>query len=67
MTETADNSLTKGAGEATTAQQKSEPIMLRKRIGSTTFTVAVYFSDTNAETLEDKVLRMITREVDNAA
>jgi len=41
----------------------AEPVNLRKRIGSTTFEVAVHFSRTSQETLEDKVLRLIEREV----
>jgi hypothetical protein len=40
-----------------------EPVMLEKRIGSTTFTVAIHFSDNGKETLEDKILRLIEREV----
>ena len=44
-----------------------EPVMLLKRIGSTTYRVAVRFSAKGAETLEDKIFRMIESEVtDNA-
>jgi hypothetical protein len=43
-----------------------EPVKLQKRIGSTVFTVNVRFSDKSAETLEDKILRLIEREVRNA-
>ena len=39
---------------------------LRKRIGSTIFEVSVHFSETNTETLEDKILRLMEREVKNA-
>jgi hypothetical protein len=52
-----------GAGAATTSNKGSEPVMLLKRIGSTTYTVAVHFSDKNAERVEDKLLRIIEREV----
>jgi hypothetical protein len=40
---------------------------LLKRIGSTTFVVSVRFSSESAETLEDKLLRLIGREVDRIA
>ncbi len=36
-----------------------------KRIGSTTYVVTVNFSNTSKETLEDKLLRLINREVEN--
>ena len=42
---------------------ESEPVNLLKRIGSTVYSVSVRFSDKNAETLEDKLLRMIESEV----
>ena len=49
---------------ATTAvSDAQEPLRLRKRIGSTTYLVAVRFSDQKTETLEDKLLRIIEREV----
>lgn len=41
----------------------AEPVTLRKRIGSTTYQVNVYFSQTSTETLDDKVLRLVRREV----
>jgi hypothetical protein len=40
-----------------------EPVKLLRRIGSTTIEVTVHFSNTSKETLEDKLLRMIEREV----
>lgn len=43
----------------------AEPVKLQKRIGSTTYQVNVYFSQTSAETLDDKVLRLVRREVEN--
>ena len=45
----------------------AEPINMTKRIGSTTFKVAVHFSRTSQETLENKLLRLIKREVENIA
>ena len=38
------------------------PVML-KQIGSTTFKVAIYFSKNNTETMGDKILRLINKEV----
>jgi hypothetical protein len=43
------------------------PVKLLKRIGSTTFVVNVYFSNASKETLEDKLFRIIEREVDKSA
>ena len=45
------------------ANEKREPIKLLRRIGSTTVEVTVHFSNKSKETLEDKLLRMIEREV----
>jgi len=45
----------------------AEPIKLLKRIGSTTVEVTVHFSNTETETVEDKLLRMMAREVRNSA
>ena len=36
---------------------------LSRRIGSTNYRVTAYFSETEAETLEDKIFRMIQNEV----
>ena len=36
---------------------------LRRRIGSTYFTVNAYTSGTAAETIEDKILRLVRNEV----
>ena len=40
----------------------AEPVTLQKRIGSTTYQVNVYFSQTSTETLDDKVLRLIRND-----
>ena len=53
----------KGADAATTARMEREPVKLLRRIGSTTVEVTVHFSNTDHETLEDKLLRMMEREV----
>jgi len=34
-----------------------------KRIGSTTYKVSVHFSKTSKETMNDKILRLIEREI----
>ena len=40
-----------------------QPLKLTKRIGSTTFTVSVHFSQTSKETVEDKLLRLMERDL----
>lgn len=35
-------------------------IFMRKRIGTTTYKVKVYFNHSSNETMEDKILRIIT-------
>jgi hypothetical protein len=45
----------------------AEPRKLLKRIGSTTYRVAIRFSETATETLEQKMLRLIEREVTRSA
>jgi len=52
---------------AATSQLGREPVKLLKRIGSTTFEVTVHFSERNEETVEDKILRLIEREVNDIA
>ena len=56
-------------GTAATAAQTSErePLMLRKRIGSTEYLVNVRYNPTATETLEDIILRLIEREVRTSA
>ena len=48
---------------ATSVDKRSEPVKLLKRIGSTTFVVSVHFSKTSTETMQEKILRLIEREV----
>ena len=52
---------------AKTPEREGEPIKLLKRVGSTTYVVSIRFSDSNAETLEDKILRIIESEVNKSA
>ena len=68
MTTTATAS-DKGASAAWTRgdNANAEPLMLQRRIGSTIFTVNVRFSNTNTETMEDKLLRLIEGEVSRGA
>jgi hypothetical protein len=47
--------------------RRGEPMKLLKRIGSTTYEVTVHFSNTSAETLEDKVRRLIEQEAEKSA
>ena len=39
-----------------------EPVMMQKRIGSTTYMVSVHFNPTSKETMNDKILRLIRNE-----
>jgi hypothetical protein len=49
------------------ANANAEPVKLLRRIGRTTYEVTVHVSDKETETMEDKLLRMIGREVDKSA
>jgi len=49
------------------SSNKTEPAILTKRIGSTTYKIVVHFSERSSETIDDKILRLIEREVDNIA
>jgi hypothetical protein len=42
---------------------QAEPGTLLKTIGSTTFVVNVHFSETSKETIAEKILRLVQREV----
>ena len=44
-----------------------EPSEFNRKIGSTTYVVAVYSSRTSTETFEDKILRLIESEVRESA
>jgi len=47
-------------------KHRAAPRILRKRIGSTTLEVSIRFSETSTETMKDKTLRLMEREVKNA-
>jgi hypothetical protein len=57
-----DSIAVKGAAQKR-ASTFAEPLKMLKRIGSTDYIVTVRFSETLKETLEDKILRLIAREV----
>lgn len=42
---------------------QAQPVMMRRRIGSTTYRVIVHFSHTSRETMQDKILRLAKSEV----
>ena len=44
------------------AFKPDKPVIMLKRIGPTTYEVAVHFSETSKETMGDKVTRLIRRE-----
>ena len=48
-----------------TVSPPDKPVIMLKRIGSTTYQVAVHFSKTSSETMNDKVTRIIRREVES--
>lgn len=62
MTTTATKPIS-GLSAATTAQNEREPVKLLERVGSTTIEVSIHFSNTSKETMEEKILRLIEREV----
>jgi len=41
----------------------SEPFVLHRQIGSTTFKVGIHFNEEASETLNDKVLRMLKNDL----
>ena len=51
--------------EKSVAGKQSKTLL--KRIGSTTYFVSVHFSEKSKETLDDKILRLIEREVRKGA
>jgi hypothetical protein len=43
---------------AASMPNEAEPLRLRKRIGSTVYTVNAYFATNTTETIQDKILRL---------
>jgi len=66
-TEGEQGNLTIISNDITSDTAHTEPMTFSKRIGSTTFIVAVHQSKTSRETAQDKVKRLIEREVRESA
>ena len=47
--------------------RSAEPPTFRKKIGSTVYRISLHFSNTSAETIEDKILRLMKSEVRESA
>ena len=60
MNRTKDNN-----DSAMTSDTRKLPVRLLRRIGSTTYEVAVHYSSTEKETMADIVRRILEREADN--
>jgi len=60
---------TQGGNIAATVEptKGNVPCKFRKRIGSTTYVVAVHFSRADKEPMQDKILRLIESEVRESA
>ena len=48
-------------------ENSQKTMTMLERIGSTVYEVSIHFSENQTEPLEDKVLRLIEREVDKIA
>jgi hypothetical protein len=44
-----------------------EPLVLRRRIGSTTYQTRIFFNPEAKETLDDKVLRLLKNDLNRGA
>ena len=55
---------TKGIAENPVIGQ-AKPYKILKRIGSTNYEVSIHFSQTSKETIEDKMLRLMLRDVNS--
>ncbi len=47
---------------ASEKRENAKPLVLRERIGSTTYVVSIFLSKTSKETMGDKITRMIASE-----
>jgi hypothetical protein len=45
--------------KSTTTSKQTQPVNMRKRIGSTVYEVRVYFNKDAKETMDEKILRLI--------
>ena len=50
----------------TNAQPQQNYYYINRRIGSTNYKVKVYFSDTERESMEEKILRMVKNDAMNS-
>lgn len=46
-------------------ESRKDYVTLTRRVGNTNYKVRVHFNETGEETMEDKILRMIQRDVLN--
>lgn len=46
-----------------TVERTDKPLRIIKRIGSTTYKVSVHFSRTSRETMDDKLIRLIEKDM----
>ena len=44
-------------------EHTDKPLRITKRIGSTTYKVSVHFSRTSRETMDDKLIRLIEKDM----
>ena len=44
-------------------ESRKDYVTLTRRVGNTNYKIRVHFSETGEETMEDKILRMIQRDV----
>jgi len=63
MTTTTAAVKTASAAKTARSNAEREPVKFAKRIGSTSYIVSARFNTTATETVEDKILRLIEREV----
>lgn len=58
--------MTEEKKEAVQTTDETAPVLVRK-IGKTTYTVGIHFSQTSRETMDDKVLRLIKNDIRNTS
>ena len=54
------------AKTAVTTAQNAKPMTIQKRIGSIVYEVGIYFNQNAKETMNDKILRLIKRNMEAA-
>ncbi|MBR0411726.1 MAG: transposon-encoded TnpW family protein [Eubacterium sp.] len=54
---------TKGEEKITTQTEPSDQPILPIRVGKTTYTVRLHFSENSRETMEEKVKKLIRRDI----